>query len=343
MSVFNHRKKALLLPGLAFIIIFILVSIGSCDFQTVSRFEEMREQMGTYVNIIVYSDEETAEKAISAAFDRIEEIEDIATIFNENSEASFLNNNGYIDDPSEELDELISESIKYYKLSGGSFDITISPVLKLWSEGLWMEPEEDQAKKIAGALKLVGSDKIIVTENRIELKTEGMAVDFGGIAKGYAVDEALKVIEESGISSALVNAGGDLSVIGSKPGGEKWQVELEDPDDTGDSGRKVETLPTFIFADKAVATSGNYYRYYDPEKEVHHISDPKTGYTADSCISVTIIADDCITADVLATSVFVMGPEEGLELVESLEGVEAFIIDAGGNIHQSSGISDYFE
>ncbi len=343
MSVLDYKKKVLLLPGLVLMIVFILVSTSSCDFQTISRFEETREQMGTYVNIIVYSDEETAEKAIDLAFDRIEEIENIATTFNDNSEASFLNNNGYIDDPSKELDELISESIKYYKLSGGSFDITISPVLKLWSEGLWMEPEEDQAEKINGALKLVGSDKIIVKENRIELKIEGMAVDFGGIAKGYAVDEALKVIKGAGISYALVNAGGDLSVIGSKPGGGKWLVELEDPDDSSDSGKKVKTLPTFLFADKAVATSGNYYRYYDPEKEVHHISDPKTGYTADSCISVTIIADDCITADVLATSVFVMGPEEGLQLVESLEEVEAFIIDAGGNIHQSSGISNYFE
>ena len=100
---------------------------------------------------------------------------------------------------------------------------------------------------------------------------------------------------------------------------------------------------TFIFTDKAVATSGNYYRYYDPEKEVHHITDPRTGYSANSCISVTIIADSCMEADVLATSVFVMGPDDGMELIESLKNVETLIIDADRKVFKSSGLLRYIK
>jgi thiamine biosynthesis lipoprotein len=114
-----------------------------------------------------------------------------------------------------------------------------------------------------------------------------------------------------------------------------WNVSLVNPDDTSQS------LANFRFADQAVATSGNYERYFDPAKEVHHIVNPKTGYSASECISVTIIAENCTQADTLATSVFVMGTENGLSLVESLNDVEALIVDSDRVIYQSSGLSDY--
>ncbi len=333
---------------ISFLLIIISLAIlinvlCSCGFRTLERFEETREMMGTYVTVIIYADEDDYSEVIDAAYRRIQQVVDVASVYDEKSEISLLNRDGYIENPSRELKELIELSIKYYEISGGCFDITVSPVLKLWSEGLWKESEQVQAEKIEEALKLVGSDMIIMEDERIYYKVEGMSADLGGIAKGYAVDEALKVISEYGIKHALVNAGGDVATIGKKADGEKWVIELDDPnrDENGESS--LEELPTFEFEDSAVATSGNYYRYYDPEGEVHHITDPLTGYSANKCISVTIIADTCTRADVLATAVFVMGASEGMELVESLDGVEALIIDNDRNIYSSSGLSDYIK
>ncbi|TET51612.1 MAG: FAD:protein FMN transferase [Actinomycetota bacterium] len=341
MHFFSNKARSLF-------IIFIVVCLSvtgfvSCKFRTVDRYEETREMMGTYITVIVYGDEDTAAEAIGAAFIRLGEIGSIASIYDEDSEATELNTEGSIESPSREFSELIELSVYYYNISGGSFDITISPVLDLWREGLWKETKEVQAEKIEETLKLVGSDKIVLEDEKIYFGTGGMSIDLGGIAKGYAVDEALKTLSGLGIKNALINAGGDIGTIGTKPDGGGWLVELDNPfDDDEDSGTE-ESLPGFIIEEMAVATSGNYYRYYDPEKKVHHITDPLTGYSANECISVTVIASNCTEADVLATSVFVKGPVEGMELIEEIDGVEALIIDNERNIYMSTGLSKYMK
>jgi len=342
--LFRNKSACLIFILTITLITAIFISgLSSCGFRTLERFEETREMMGTYVTIIIYADKEDSREIMEAGFDRIQKVVDIASIYDEDSEMSLLNREGSIEYPSDELKDLIGLSIKYYNISGGSFDITIRPVLALWSGGLWKESEEVQAAEIREALKLVGSDKVIIEDDRIYFAVEGMAADLGGIAKGYAADKALEAISEYGIEHALVNAGGDVASIGRQADGEKWLVELDDPDGAENSIGGSDALPSFIFEDKAVATSGNYYRYYDPEKKVHHITDPRTGYSAGQCISVTIIADSCTEADVLATSVFVKGPVEGMELVEKMEGIEALIIDSDRNIYQSSGLLEYIK
>ena len=344
MSSLNIKPRSLLIILVIIIAISSIVpAISSCSFRTLDRFEETREMMGTYVTIIIYSEGEKSGEIMEAAFSRIREISNIASIYDTQSQMSLLNREGNIDNASPELVELISLSKEYYKVSGGSFDITISPVLRLWQEGLWKESQEVQDEKVAEALELVGSDMINIEGSNIYFAADGMSADLGGIAKGYAVDEALKVLDGYGIRSALVNAGGDVGTIGKKLDGDKWTVELDDPDDLDGEGLGPEPLPSFEFEDMAVATSGNYYRYYDPEKQVHHITDPRTGYSANKCISATIIAGNCTEADVLATAVFVKGPAEGMELVESLEGIETLIIDSEGNIYQSSGLLKYIK
>ena len=345
MHFFSNKARSLFIILIIFVIASMtLAGFISCRFRAVDRYEETRDMMGTYITVIVYADEVTANEAIGAAFTRIGEIESIASIYDENSEATKLNTEGFIESPSREFSELIDLSLYYYDISGGSFDITISPVLDLWREGLWTETEGVQAKKIEETLKLVGSDKIVIEDEKIYFKTAGMSIDLGGIAKGYAVDEALKTLSGLGIENALVNAGGDIGTIGAKPDGEDWLVELDDPfvDDEKDPGIEV-PLPGFIFKEMAVATSGNYYRYYDPYKQVHHITDPLTGYPANKCISVTVIAPGCTVADVLATSVFVKGPVEGMELIEEIDGTEALIIDEQRNIYMSTGLSKYLK
>lgn len=291
--------------------------------------------MDTYVKIIIYADSDIAEATLNTAFARMEEIEKIASIYDSQSEAFKLNQNGYIEDPSEDLSQLITLSLEYHEMTDGNFNIAVQPLLELWQGGLWKESQAVQQSKIDKTLVLTDLTNIAIAENRIEFKKKGMKITLGGIAKGYAVDEALEVLSQVGIEYALVDAGGDMATIGSKPEGEPWNVALVNPDDASQS------LAAFQFADKAVATSGNYQRYFNPEKTAHHIINPKTGFSAGECISVTVIADSGTQADVLATSVFVMGPEAGMKLVESLDGIECLIVDAERNIHRSSGLSDY--
>jgi thiamine biosynthesis lipoprotein len=123
--------------------------------------------------------------------------------------------------------------------------------------------------------------------------------------------------------------------LGTKPGGEGWEIALVNPDDT------TQSLASFLVKGQAVTTSGNYERYFNPDKSVHHIINPKTGFSADECISVTIIAEDGAMADALATGVFVLGPGDGMDLIEKLDDVEVLIVDTSRNIYQSSGLSEY--
>ena len=324
--------------------IALLFSLVACINNPLIRYEETRSMMDTFVTVTVYSsDEETAQEAISAAFARMEEMEKIASIFDEEAEAFQLNQDGYLEAPSKDLIKLINKSIEYGELTDGCFDITVQPLLELWQyrpdaeKQFWELEESEQKEQINETFKLVGFDKISIDQDRISFDVEGMKITLGGIAKGYAADEALVVLGGRGIKHALVDVGGDLATLGSKPTGEPWLISLANPDDTSQS------LATFLLSGKSVATSGNYERYFDPEKKAGHILDPKTGYSANECISVTIIADSGTQADILATAVFVMGPENGLELVESLDDVECLIVDNDRIIHQSSGLSEYLE
>ena len=324
--------------AIAGLIILLTIALGStsCTAKLPTRLEQTRSMMDTFVTITVYSEEEeAADEAINAAFARMEEIERKASIFDEQSEASQLNRDGYLDTPSDDLLELLTASLNYSQMTDGCFDITVQPLLDLWAGGLWQESEEVQQSRVNETLGLVGGDKVGIEDDRIYLKAEGMKITLGGIAKGYAVDEALEVLEGMGIKYAVLNAGGDMSTLDSKPDGEPWSVALVNPDNTNQS------LATFNLRDKSIATSGNYERYFDPEKKAHHIINPKTGYSANECISVTIIGENGTQADALATGVFVMGPEEGMNLVESLDGVECLIVDAERTIHRSSGLPQY--
>ncbi len=321
----------------ALLLLIVMLGLTSCLGPSLRKFEATRSMMDTFVTITVYSlNEQAAEEAIQAAFARMVEIEQVASIFDEESEAFRLNQEGRITEPSDDLRQLISMSLDYYQLTNGYFDITVEPLLELWESGLWQESQLVQELRISETMPLVGSDKIVVTDDEIIFSVEGMKITLGGIAKGYAAEEALKVLENIGIEHALVNAGGDISTLDAKPNGDPWSINLVNPDDT------TQSLANFIVIGKAVATSGNYERYFDPNKEAHHIIDPKTGFSAQESISVTIIAESLVQADALATAVFAMGPEAGIELVESMERTEALIVGADRTkVYVSSGLAKY--
>lgn len=330
-------KKLSNIIAIALTLLVILFGSISCSPAVPpEKYEETRDMMDTFIKTTVYSEDETlAIEAMNSAFARMEEIAGVASIFDESSEAFRLNQDGYLDNPSPDLVQLIRLSMDYSELSDGYFDITVQPVLELWEGGLWEEPEEVQESRLDEVRNLIGSDKIDVTDDRISFQVEDMKITLGAITKGYAVDEALKVLKDMGIEYALVAAGGDISTLGSKPNNELWDIALVNPDNTSES------LAIFEINKKSVSTSGNYERYFSPDKEAHYILNPKTGYSDSQCISVTIITESGTAADALATSVFVMGPDAGMNLVESLDDVECFMVDNNRTIHRSSGIDEY--
>jgi thiamine biosynthesis lipoprotein len=314
-----------------FVFCAILMILAGCA--SLKKTEQTKELMGTFITITVYSpDPKSAQESINLAFNEIGRIESLLSNYINTSQVYQLNLNGEIDNASDELILLLGKSFRYGDMSYGAFDITVQPILDLYDDSfnkLQRPPTDDEIKS---TLKLVGYEKIFIKNRHVEFLQDGMKITLGGIAKGYAIDRAIKVLKDQGIEHALVNAGGDLRAIGNK-GNENWQIALQNPRD------KNYFITVIPINNKSVATSGDYERFFDDSKQFHHIIDPKTGYSATDLISVTIIADTALEADALATSVFVMGRDQGLQLVESLENVEGLLITKDKDIIKSKGFT----
>ena len=327
-------------------LILLLVLDGRRQHPALQFYHDEASLMGTVVSISVYAvSAEQADTAFRAAFRRIEGIEQIASSHAPDSELSKLNAEGGTTRASAELLEILQESIQIAELSSGGFDATVEPLLALWrfdanqETQFWDLDPDAQQIAIQERIALVGASRITLgTESPtwIELQ-DGTKLNLGGIAKGYAVDQAIEALVASGIEHALVDAGGDICVVGGKPDGSVWEIALRDPDD------EARVVASFALADGAIATSGNYLRFFDPEAQVGHILDPRTGYAAERASSATVIASNCMRADALATAAFVLGPVEGITMVEGIPGIEAMILplEEPTSIARSSGLSTF--
>ena len=302
------------------IVLAVLFTVLTIQRQKVQPLKRSQMIMGTMVEITVIPPDD---EAIKAAFEEIKKVDVLMSTYKENSEVSILNREGENRLSAETL-QVIREAINFSEITGGAFDITCRPLINLWKKAKKEKviPSPEQIKE---ALSLVGYEKILLEGEMVRFKQKGMQIDLGGIAKGYAVDRAIEALRKNGIRRALVNAGGDLYALGSGPGGEKWQVGIQDP------RQENKLLGIIKVKDAGVATSGDYRRYFTIEgRRFSHIVDPKTGQTVqDVPMSVTVIAPDATTTDALATGVFVLGPHAGIELIESLPQVEGMIVGEG--------------
>jgi thiamine biosynthesis lipoprotein len=229
---------------------------------------------------------------------------------------------------------VIKKAQEISELSEGGFDITVGPLSELWRKAREKKtppPVED----VKGKLDLVNYKKLgIDSEGKVLLKKKGMAMDLGGIAKGYAVDRAFELLMSLGYKNMIVNAGGDLRVGGLK-NNQPWSIGIQHPRDS----KKI--LARISVSDTAVATSGDYEKFFlDQGKRYHHIFNPKDGFPTNGYQSVTILCKDGMAADALATAVFVLGPEKGYPLCQKLEGVNCLMVDKEGKIIFSPGLKD---
>ena len=250
------------------------------------------------------------------------------------SDVSLINNSkGEPVQVSEETIELINLSKKYYTLSNGSFDITIAPLSEKWNfKNKDVKPLSDE--EIQHLLPYVGMDFIEIDGNTVRKTNPNSQIDLGGIAKGYIADKTAEYLKSKGVTSALINFGGNIVTIGNKPEGQPFKIGIQKP------FSEANDIIGFINLENGtVVTSGSYERYFEYEgKKYHHILDPKTGKPAESGVtSVTIQCENSADADAISTACFVLGAEKGIEFIDSLDGVEAVFITDSGEIIKSKG------
>ena len=306
----------------------------SPDAQDEGVAYESRQLMGTIMTIEIVTAGENSKGSLDAAFGEIDRIEDLMSTYKPESELSRLNREGQLENPSLDLVFLMNQSVYYGDVSNGAFDVTIMPILSLWKTKI-NQGDFPTGLEINDTLLLVNYSNITVRDDIISFEETGMSVTLDGIAKGYAVDKAVEVLRGQGYENGFVNAGGDGMYFGTKSDGSTWRVGLRNPDNKSDA------IAILDISNMAVATSGNYERYFSESARLSHISNPKTGYSSQDLISATIIASSAMEADTLATAVFVLGPVEGMKLIEQTESAEGLLITPERSVLKSSGFEFY--
>jgi thiamine biosynthesis lipoprotein len=265
--------------------------------------------------------------AVAAEFERINAV---FSPWLESSELARINRLAAADTVtvSPEMFAMFQRAGEFNRLTGGAFDASFAAAGKLYDFRAQQAPD---AQALASAQAAVGWQHVRLNESTrgIRYSHAGTRVDFGGIAKGYAIDRAVAVLRAHGIAHAYVALGGDSFVLGERDG-RPWQIGIRHP-------RQANTAPVMIPASNlAVSTSGDYERFFERNGErIHHILTPGTGKPAQGLVSVTIIANDSTTADALSTGVFVMGKEKGLALINTMPDISAILIDENGHVSYS--------
>ncbi len=315
-----------------------------------SLHEQTRFLMGTYCTIQAVGPGEEVKIAVRKAFERMREIDDRFNPLNPRSPIyAFNEENSPIRDP--DILEIVELARQVSEQCDGAFDITVYPLGQLWgfyasdstelpageSGGdRWGPPHLPEKEEIDDCLTRVGYKNLTIEDGEVRKLNPDVHIDFGAIAKGYAIDEASKILRREGITSALIDAGGDIYAIGEIEGG-GWGIGLREPRGDGVMG-------VVQASDLAVVTSGDYEKYFELDGIRYcHIIDPRTGYPSRKLISVSVIGPNAVLADAWATALFVMGPEEGMKRVEQMPELETVMVTPDERILYSSGLKEDLE
>jgi thiamine biosynthesis lipoprotein len=328
--------------------LFLLIAGGCVRDRTAAPLSRSEFVLGTVCTVTLYEKSAAADVVFRALFSRLRELEDIFSANRPGTDLDRINQNAGIVATAAppELIDLLEKARFYAELSGGAFDPSIGPLVKLWGIGSEDARVPDQAE-IEAVLPLINwRDIIIDREARtVFLNKPGMALDLGAIAKGYAADEAVRIVEEAGLSRAIIDLGGNIFAYGVKEPGRNgapdtpWRVGVQNP--LEERGAYIGVLEVL---NKTVVTSGMYERFLETGgRRYHHILSPETGYPSDKgLLSVTIVADRSADADALSTAAFVLGYEAGSVLVSAIPGAEAIFVFEDMSVRITPGLAGIF-
>ncbi len=330
MCATRFKKIVLLL----FLCAFLFVCAGCGSDGQVKEYTSEIFAMDTYMSLDVYC---TGQDVVDRAAARIREIEDLFSVTDEQSEIYAVNENGSAR-VSEETTSLLERTLELCKLTDGALDISIYPVARAW--GFTTEEYRiPDSGELSELLKYVDYSQIQIDGDQVTLG-ENMMIDLGSVVKGYTGDEVVEMLSEEGVTSALLNLGGDVRTLGAKPNGNLWNIAIRDPNDSNGYAGIVSV------ENKSVVTSGGYERYFEgSDGEIYwHIIDPATGSSARSgLISVTIVSDSGLYGDALATALFVMGETKAVEFWRERQDFDMILITDDGRLLATEGLEDCFE
>jgi thiamine biosynthesis lipoprotein len=315
--------------------IFLFFIFLRLDAQEIIKSEA--KLMGCHFDFTVIADNETEGKSfIKIAVNEIKRIEKLISSWDENSQTSKINRNAGLSPVTvdKELFDLINRSLAISNITDGAFDISYASLDKVWKfdGSMKVKPSNEE---ILNSIEQIGFQKILLNHNdtSVFLTKKGMKIGFGGIGKGYAADKAKALLISKGVKAGIINASGDMNTWGTMPNGEEWKIAITNP------MNKNNVFATLPLKKGAVVTSGDYEKFvtFDGVRYAHIIN-PKTGYPSTGIISASVFAPSAEMADALATSIFVMGVENGIFLINQLKEVECIIIDTDGKVFKSNGI-----
>lgn len=322
--------------ALIFLIVALLGLIGVSRwvFTDPQPLERTALIMGTLVEIRAYPNPAgDAAAAVDAAFAEMRRLDKLLSSYEPASEISQLSASTEALELSAETVALLRQGQQLARRTQGAFDMTLGRVNQLWGIA-GDNPRVPDPAALRAALQGSGPDALTISGRRVTKADPRLQVDLGGIAKGYAIDRAVAVLRRAGITSAAVNAGGDIRLLGRREE-RPWKIGIQHP------RRSDAILLRLKLSDTAVVTSGDYERYFEQDGvRYHHIFDPVDGRPARLCQSVTVVAAQAVQADALATAAFVLGPERGLRLLEDLPEVEGLLVDSAGRLVKTSGLPE---
>jgi FAD:protein FMN transferase len=335
-------KKIIKRLTIFLLLIFSLVILSSCskDNKVTEPLSRSEVLMGTVVTVSLYDSND--ESILDKVFDKVKELENTLSINENGTLVDEINNEAGIKPVQVDDDtyNIVKKALEYSKLSNGLFDISIGPIVKLWNIGL-PEARVPSQEEIDEKLPLIGYNDIEIddTNKTIFLNRKGMMIDLGGIAKGYTADVISDILTEEGVKSAIINLGGNVFAHGKKVNGDDWKIGIQNP--FTERGGIVGSITT---SNKSVVTSGIYERYIEQDGvKYHHILSPYTGYPYDNEIAgITIVSDKSVDGDALSTSVFAMGVEEGMNFVNTLDGIDAIFITKDYKVYITDGLKSIF-
>ncbi len=346
----NRRDTAIVIAvTLALVLLAVVLAKVINPGYSSRPYERQEYVLDDLVTITAYGkDQSMVEGAVGEAFRELFRLEGIADRYDPESELSRVNASAAVGPValSEDLWKMVDAGMKVYEASRGLFDITVGPLIDAWdvtgrSERGDPPPSQEE---IAAALELVGADKLSLdpSARTVRFAREGMAIDLGGLAKGYALDRAAEILREYGVEAAVVNMISTSLTMGEKPGGgggNEWRIAVMDP--RGEGYLATLLLPGGSY----ISTSGDYQRFFEYEGvRYHHILDPRTGYPARGAASVTVLGGrDGVWSDAMSTAAFIMGYPGGMEWLQGFGQVEAIMVDGEGAVHLSPGLEGKVE